>query len=298
MRIDFYKITMPNGGGTFEAILEAVRQSDDDELCARGWSGDHFRLQQLSSRIEGRYLEGEIIRIRPEEPTTIGDTSGHVHSLQHPENEGPCSETAFRYDCTTKVLAIQCLRAGVTAANLAKYCEVFANLGGAIVASIVPNINEANKLGRMRYVKEYTLKLASIDNPTLVVARGPDSTQAVQLLRESRVPKIGITMSLGHGPKGRSLGVADVIDSARRFFGMQSSHTDGGSPIQVDAVQLFGEDENHSPIQVHMLKLIMNENRRVDKGADKRLSYDDRRDAIRDAWATRQSDIETLYPIE
>jgi hypothetical protein len=131
------------------------------------------------------------------------------------------------------------------------------------------------------------------------VAHGPASTEAVNLLRESTAPKIGITISLGHGAKGRSLNVADAVDSARRLFGMQTGQTSGHSlPVQVDAVELSGEDENHSPIYVHMLKLIMTENRRVNKGADKRFSYDDRRDAIRDAWTTRQSDIETLYPIE
>jgi hypothetical protein len=154
--------------------------------------------------------------------------------------------------------------------------------------------DSVRRLGTMRTAQEFHVKLAGIDNPTLMVGHGPGKRRAVDLLKHSTAPKLGITITLGHGPKGRSLTLDDAIAQAKAIFGIRTELDPG---IAVDAVELVGIDDHDSPLRVSMLKLTMNETRNVKKGDDRRLPYDQRRIAIRDAWNRRRPDLEMLYPI-
>ena len=46
-----------------------------------------------------------------------------------------------------------------------------------------------------------------------------------------------------------------------------------------------------------MLKFVMSETVTIKPGKDKRVPYDQRRNALRDAWSKRQPEIEDIYPI-
>jgi hypothetical protein len=293
MRIDFYRVEMPNGASPFNAILKAVQDSPDDASRAKEIAGDYYRLQSLATR-QSRFYEGEIIRIRPDEPTLLGTLAGKVEVLPLKPNQGPCSETAFLYDRTTQALLIQVHRAGVLAASLAKYCEVTGDIDGAIVTSMIPHQEFVKQLGRVRKAQKFKVRFAGIENPTLLVGHGPGKTEAVALLKESTAPKVEITISLGHGPRDRTLNVKDVIASAKRFFGI--SQHEAQAAVVVDAVEVIGKDDHDSPVHLNMLKFAMSERADIAPGKDKRLAYDQRRDAIREAWDKRHADVESIYP--
>jgi hypothetical protein len=292
--MEFFRVAMPSSAASFESILAAVEESPAGKSRARDLDGTHYRMQHVAQVRGGRFYEGEIMRVMTNEPINYGNLDGTVKSVPLDDNEGPCSETAFLYDSKTRSLCIQAGRHGVAASKLAKYCEVFGKVKEAIVASMIPQPELMRQLGQVRRATEFVVGFAGIENPAIVVGHGPRNRKAIELLHESKAPVFKVSITLGHGKRGRSLSVADVVASAKRLIGLGES--DSSAPA-VHSLEVVGKDDNDSPIHVHLLKSIMSAERNVKKGKDRRIAYNERRDAIRDAWQSKQPDIELLYPI-
>ena len=129
---------MPKGAkASFHEVLEKVEESPDDATRSRELAGDFYRLQSLSPCRAERYFEGEIIRIRPSEPTILGDTSGHVTVLPHKDNQGPCSETAFLYDRATQALLMQVHRSRSCVIQFSEILRDFGKINKAIIANAI-----------------------------------------------------------------------------------------------------------------------------------------------------------------
>lgn len=125
------------------------------------------RLQSLGkwSEMDGCF-EGDIARIRTDEPAAIGNsnTKELKPAVDGTPGSGVTESTAFLYDSNLNVLLLQSNRSGTSAAGFEKY---FASvLGGTSVLGLVPLIrpDTFERLHKMKDIRRCTVKIASPSN--------------------------------------------------------------------------------------------------------------------------------------
>lgn len=291
MRIDFYSVETPDGVN-FRDLLAQANALPNDNSRVQEIEGIPYRLQEL--RHAGRLRLGDMVRIRMNDIPIIVSLDGDVDEVELEADEGIGEETAFLYDNTTRVLAIQRNRFGVAPSKFTSYFEELAGLDNPIIAAMILREDVARELGRLQVVREFHVRFASIKNPTLITQDRPGTKNAIKLLDDT-APAVGITLAMGR--KRGSLSVPAVVDSAKKFLKWATGKVAGEE--QVESIKVHGTFDDDSEAKINLLEYRLVENADVPVDArSRRLLYDNRRTAIREAFDRRRAELERMFPPE
>jgi hypothetical protein len=266
MKIDFYRVEMPADSGTFMDLLETAANLPDDTQRTVETSERTIRLQEIQV---GNLVECEMIRIRMDEVPIIASLAGEVKEIDLDPDEGIGEETAFLYSRRLNTLVLQRNRSGVTKTGIARYFEAIGRLDAPIVLEPVLSRDAIRQIANFREVRKFTVRLARINNPTLLVGDDATDQETVELLPNAHAPEMEITLSMGH--QRGSLTVR-AVQSAAKWIYRKFTGAAGG---EEQATKLFidGTLEDGIRTQIDMLHWQMVENINVQADQHRHLPY-------------------------
>lgn len=291
MKVDFFRIEMPSAARRFEDLLAEVAGMPDDKTRAVEIAGQQYRLQRLE--VDGRRYEGEMVRIRMDEPPLLAKLDGAVKPIPLDTDEGIGSETAFLYDRNARALLIQVNRNGVNAGRLVKYFELKGYVGAPISAAHIPRGDIAATMSRLKKVSRFRIRLAGGFDPRLVLGHGPETDRGIELLGDSYAPHIDVSISVGRGSRA-TLAIDQIAEKARRFVG-QGPEGDGNEDLDMEAVEIYGQYDDDTPAELKLLRFTMFDYVDIPTSSSKRAPYAERRDAIRTVWERHRDELTAIF---
>ncbi len=170
IKIEFYRVTMPENAPAFDTILAAITRLPNNERRTRSVGGRHVRLREI--RQADGIWEGDITRIRMTEVPGKASLDGDFEPFEFEDDEGIGEETAFLYHARTRVLAIQYNHFGATPSLFARYMEAIGGIEGLIDFQPAINPNVITRLANMEVYRSIEIGLAGLDNSALLGQQG------------------------------------------------------------------------------------------------------------------------------
>lgn len=110
VRVDVLQVHMPRGIGTFEALLDGLGRSPNDDSRIEDIGGSPMRLHEYGTSRTQRI--GDVAKIRMDQVAVRMKLSGATRPIDLDDDEGLGEETAFLYDIPTRCIAVQRNRSG------------------------------------------------------------------------------------------------------------------------------------------------------------------------------------------
>ncbi|GEL73194.1 DUF6731 family protein [Myxococcus virescens] len=285
--VDFYKVE-GDDDFDFAKLLSRVGQlAPDDRL--RTVKGGPFRLEHVAKR--GIGFEGELVRIRMDYgPTKASLSTAGVEEIPLREDEGVGEETAFLYHPGTAVLLLQRNRIGATANSFASYFSNHNDGNDAFGMSQVLELDALLRLNEMEEFREFEVEVAGIDLSVFNDLKDRYTWNELQRIRErAGAPRLAMTLKMGHA-RG-ALNRDYIRKLGRTLLNLASSDPDSRS---VTSLKVRGKDDMEDTAVVDLLNYRMIESVSF-PWHDRRVSYDARQAALREAFSKRETELKKMF---
>ena len=288
---------MPEDGPAFEQVLDAVGAlPDDDEQRNVMVRSVPVRLHELTASAQRR--QGELVKIRMDEIPVRASLSGELETFDLDEDEGIGEETAFLYHSGLQVLVLQRNRTGVSNYGFAEYFQTHAEelleMDGWMKLLPVIEPETMALLRQVSVVRKFDVRFAGVHDPRGLLpeaAPAPGVSRMLDLIDIFDAPSARIELSMGHEREG-SLDVERVKRAARRLLQIDAQENVDGS---VKRIEIRGSTEDEEPVLLDLLRDRMIETASIELDADRRLPYERRRQALREAYTGRQDQLRALF---
>jgi hypothetical protein len=282
MTVDFYRVNV-TGGNDFQRLLADVYALPPEERNRTGTSSP-IRLQEYTPN--GDILEGDMLKIRMDEVPLKASLHGSTRFIDLNDDEGIGEETAFHYYVPWRVLLLQRNRHAVSASAFTWYF----NHGGPII-ELVPILRSdiLQRLARMTIMKKLDVKIAGVENAEIFRGEGHGVGAIIDLKEAFSAPNVSVSVSMGRR-RGTLLvdNVRETISGLLRVSGF------GDRRLKKLAVEAQ-EDYTHTPELLDILKSRIIEDTEIDPTADRRLPYDRRKDALREVFTRRRTELRQMF---
>lgn len=287
IKIDFYQPETQDDGAPLKDLLLAIERT---KLAARNvrLKDGAFRIQRLHFWDEHRECtEGDLVRIRLDEPAAIASLDGEIEAVALDESRGICETTAFLYDASRNMLLLQRTKIGVSSGRFAAYLssksangETF-HLTPVVRPEVIAKLNSFDRIRKFRVKVARPADLSELKNAAPSVARG------LEIAREFEAPVMDLVLQA----EGResSLSVESVIEHARNLLGYSDANKDA-----VRALSVSGKDEDDDTSSVEVLDLLdcrFYKSASVTGVHSPDSYYEARRDALREAWLDSRAEL-------
>jgi len=287
VKIDFYRVKMPkNTHASLEQIFELVRNLPIDASRNEDINGVTVRLQEAT--LQGDAYNGEMIRIRMDEvPLRVSLSAGAIGPIDLDEEEGLGEETAFLYNIPLQVLVIQRNRFGVSPLMVAHYFRMKGGLTGPIYLEPVLQSGALERLYTMGIIRKFDIRIAGLENFHSFRGMGLSGNALANLMETYQAPTISLSMSMGR--RRGSLSIDNVFRQIRSALEFVSTN-------QVKKIEVTGRENDFSEVRViDLVKDRMIEYADVPLDPHRRLTYNSRINALRNALARRHNEIERMF---
>jgi hypothetical protein len=286
--IDFWRVGMPDGEGTFEAALQAAASLPDDEARALVVQGAALRLQSFASTAQRR--EGDMMRIRMDEVPVRASLAGEVEVFDFEDDEGVGEETGFLYIPALETLIVQRNRFAVSASRLVGYFQAAADLDGLITLEPVVEPATASNFKKLNTVRRFEVKVAGVHNAQTIKQANPGASvkKMADLINDLSAINFNFEATMGHD--SGSLDVQAVKNAARNLIKVRSN-----TSVEVKKIEISGASAGDEKLFVDLLRDRMVERPEVELDSDRRLPYAARKQAFRDAYQARKSQLQALF---
>lgn len=281
--VDFYRVEMPmQTTETFNSVLHRVEGSPDDASRNVEMGGYAYRLQHAN--FEAELGEGEMVRIRMDEVPLKAKLSGYVAPFELEDDEGIAEDTAFLFYRPTNVLVMQRSRIGVSAARLAGYLESRGGLDGPIIFDPLLQKNALQRLNALNAIRKVDVRLARVDHPEHLKDEAHGLNGVIELLGQFDAPDVALTLSMGR-LRG-SLGVVDCLQTIKTLnrVAKENEHN-------VTKLEVHGQRGPQEPEIIDLVKDRMVETFELEVDHQRRISYEARRLALREALRRRMKEV-------
>jgi hypothetical protein len=300
--IDFYRVVMPeDANATFEDVLDAVAALPaNDEQRNVEIRGTPVRLHDLAIRGQ-RLRHGELVRIRMDEMPVRASLTGDLDPFDFEDDEGVGEETAFLYHRGLQVLVLQRNRIGVSNYGFVQYFQAHAeellDLDGWITLEPVIEPETMARLRDTRIIRKLDVRFAGVHDPQRLAREAEDTGPApgvskmLDLIETFAAPAAHIELSMGHERTG-TLAVDRVKRTARRLMNIGGDRRPEG---QVKRIEITGKTGDDEPVFLDLLRDRMIEIGEGELDAERRLPYNVRYRALRNAYSERRDQLRALF---
>ena len=165
MKIDFYKVIMPEDSKTFHECIEDARKKKDDASRNVEHGDSFFRLDKASYSKKDGVWQGDMTRIRMSGLPSKANKNGEKADLGLNDDEGIGEDTTFLFCPAISVLALQRNRFGMSSARFAHYFESICNIDGMIDLEPVIGGESLKRLQKIKEVRGVEVRFAGTENP-------------------------------------------------------------------------------------------------------------------------------------
>jgi hypothetical protein len=282
--IDFYRVEPPEGV-KFSDLLDKVRKLPDDKRT-KALASDPIRLHTCED-VDG-LVAGDMTRIRMDDLPSKASMKGAVEELNFGTDEGVGEHAAFLYDPRTKVLLLQRKPQGTTARLFATYFAEMTNLGEPLFLDPVLQADAILRLNNLREPRKFAVRVAKVDNPEVFLEAGESVKGMVDLLRTLQAPSLAFSASMGNH-KG-SLSLDSVKAAARRLLSFADNRQNRVKKIEIKGVDSDGETDDIDLVEERMRERVP-----VDDEGTRRISFETRRIALREAFGRRRDELRSMF---
>jgi len=289
IKVDFYRIKLlDNPTVSFENIIQSVEQSTNDATRSVKINGYPVRLQV--AKAYPNFCSGDMIRIRMDDTPTVASVSGDTELLNLDDDEGLGEETAFLYQIPTMVLMLQRNRNGVSESSFAKYFT--AKSGIEVRLEPVVQGDVIARITRMQTISKFEITVAGAS--TMSALKGQDLAVDEILSLSNRFHAQSVTMEVSVGnQKTKSLSFGTVIESATKLFSHATKQLG-----DIKTIKVSGDTENGHLEVLDLLQDWVRETIDVNPVDNRRISYDERSQCLRDAWEKQRDLLEEMFPAQ
>jgi hypothetical protein len=281
--VDFYRVEMPmQTTETFNSVLHRIAGSPDDASRNVEMGGYAYRLHQ--ARFERDLCEGEMVRIRMDQVPLKAKLSGYVAPLELEDDEGIGEDMAFLFYRLTNVLVVQRSRLAVSPARFAGYVEARGGLDGPVIFDPLLQKNALQRLNALNAIRKVEVRLTGVDHPEHLKDEAHGLNGVIDLLGQFDAPDVALTLSMGR-TRG-SLGVVDCLQSIKTL-----NRVAGENERNFTKLEVHGQRGPQEPEVIDLVKDRVVETFELEPDYHRRISYEARRLALREALRRRMKEV-------
>ncbi len=288
MKVDFYQVVMPSRSSSFEKVLQQISQLPNNRERNRTIGKGPIRM----NIIKGWDLrhEGDMVRIRMDEIPPRAKLSGELKPLNLAEDEGLGEETAFCFDPSVEIVAMQRNRVGVTPQQLALYCSEMARLQEPIQLLPVLKADAYTRVQGMAGHSKLIVRAAGLKNMD-AFGSALGLKELGKVSKELESPFVEITFSIGR-KRSRLLAKKGIMKFLGNLMNIESN-TDNDA---LEKLTVVGRDkEGESTYPIDLLDFALGSVQRVTIEGKRQVPYRQRQQAIRDALLSCSSELTELF---
>jgi len=289
IKIDFYRVQMPEDTQTtFEQIIDRVRIGPNDANRNEDYRGVPVRLQESSAQGDWRYAE--MIRIRLDEvPLRASLSVGSIGPFDFEEDEGIGEETAFLYNTNLRVMALQRNRFGVSPNMISLYFTMKGHTNRFIVLQPIIQLDAFRRVSKFGIIRKFDIRIAGLENFQDFRGMGYSGHALAGLMENFRAPTVSVSLSMGKGSRRGSLSIEAIMDEIRSAMRLSESNA-------VQKIEVTGREYNEAEIEViDLLKDRMTEMVEVQLDQNRRIPYEGRKTALREALRRRSDELARMF---
>ncbi|MEM1445163.1 MAG: DUF6731 family protein [Planctomycetota bacterium] len=305
MNVDFFRIHMPEGEGTFEDALRRIKKMKLEKRVKPTAAG-LARLENLSAQREVvepgqdpvavRHL-GELTRMRMSDLASVVARDKPADDLPIEDTEGIGEHNVFLYDFATQILVYQSNGAGFRLPRFLNYVSAAALVDGVIDFEAVIPQDVLKVISRMKRPMKMDVGIGQGVQPTLV---GGDNVpmQAMfdaqnAFLRDAdKATRPSVRMHIGISGKMEYLKPNIVRDTAKKLFGRRAAN-----PEYVPILKVTGyiDDDATRQKEFNLLTPRLRDRVKIPTYEGRRIPYSTRKSCIKSAWEKRADEMAKLY---
>jgi hypothetical protein len=284
LKVSFHKVVVTNADTPvkFGDILYKLHKVPNDRRRTMFTADEPVRLRYLKTS-SGRWL-GDLAKIRLHEKIDKSTVDGQEEEIGFRENEGPCEKTAFLYDPSINVIAIQQTAGSVSASSCGRY---FKTLGQVrkIELQVMVKLEALERILRLGTIAKFQIRLAGIDSAKALRGASESSTTLMRFLRFLKAPTASISVGIDRETPTLER-VAQLVRDALEW------ETEGIA--QVKKLLVVGsEGDADEMAAIDLLRDRIIETVPVVLADGQRISDRDRYNAVKTAWERQRSELES-----
>lgn len=292
INVDFYRVSGTNGQLIqFDNIVRQINNTPNNENRNLNIRGVPFRLNQAQECPAHAGITAEMVRIRMDNLPARASLSGQIRPLELDDDEGVGEETAFLYHAPRRILAIQRNKMGVSAAQVAHYFAVKANLEGYIHFDPILEMDTMVRFAQVETVRKLEINIAGGQDGQILRDIGLGIGSTVDMIEQLGAPNVNISLSMGHN--NGSMFTEPVKTVVTRLLQTVADDTSNITKLRLSG---RAADEDSMPI-LDLLEDRMVEPVTADS-VNRRLTYEARKAAVLQAWNNRQGELFQMFNVE
>jgi hypothetical protein len=243
MRVYFFEVLIEEPGRSFPDLFqEAADNQGYDRVARVNKYGTEVRLERPHRATKD--VAGDLVRIRMTGIPAKIRRSGGTSEIDLLHDQGIGEETAFYYDRSLDVLAIESNRNGVTPSSLARYFSLTNSQHTQMTLSPVLDLSRIQDLQQLKTVTSIAV---SVTTDTDLLNLSPPATvgSMIDTAREVDAPSIEVRMTVGHEWRQKTLKPSRIVELARFLLRK--------APENVTQLKISGENEDEEHRNLDML---------------------------------------------
>ncbi|WP_152415167.1 DUF6731 family protein [Caenispirillum salinarum] len=273
-----------------EHFSECLSEAADLDLAEREVEIQEnvvLRLERLEEKSRGRILAGELVRLQSQNLPARAMPGQPLQRLGVPSIG---HSTAFRYDRSNNILALQMGRNGITPARVAMYVQEVAGVDGFY---ILPVISQEwwEKLATER-VRALAFRVARPDRLDSVSQETQTIIEGLEAMKQAgQSAFIDMSFTMGRSPEDISSGFA-----RRLVRWLLRQHEEGEAGVKRLTATLRN-DETRQTETFPLLRAQVGDRRKLDlPDDDPAEAYNIKDRFIRELWQAKRRAIEEMFP--
>lgn len=288
INIDFYRVSVLNDLSLrFNDLIEDVAALPNDDQRNLFIKDAPIRLQSCDQRTDS--ITADMVRIRMNALPAKASLSGTISPFDLDDDEGIGEETAFYYNIPRRIAVIQRNKFGVTAPQIAHYFTVKTGLG-TLVFDPIFETGTMTRYASMQNVRKFEVAIAGKQNPQIFNALQAGLSSTVDIIQAMNAPCVDITISMGYEKGSLATRAVKAVADALLSIAIDA-------PDQVKKIKITGSsNEEEQSALLNLLEDRMFEPLDVPEDDNRRLSYQSRISAVRQAWQRRRDELYRMFP--
>lgn len=281
MRVDFYTINT-QAGPQFHNILQKCSSIPDGD--ARSYLDSDFISHLSKLEYKDGLWEGDLYRLKINDPAFKGSTSGQVTMVPLKANEGMSDFVAFIFDPSNNVLVWQKNTAGPKIQPFITFCTSNGGPGAAPVVEYMLEKDVLRKLERAPMVRSLNAKIAP--SHSMLVSSDPDHgvSEVLKLAKLYSGPNVEIIVSVGRKKSG--LNAVQILKTIKSLLTFSKTGDETVKKLKVNIQDELGDNE-----PIDLLEQTIRGEIEVEKLADPDEYYTARMDQLRSLYIKKRSTL-------
>ncbi len=266
---------------SFEAILDHFSKTPNGNNHTVTLGGTPVRCHRLTKN--GEFYEGEMLRIRLDEPAIKCNLSGNETDVLLAPDEGMRESNAFLFSIRKEVLVYQRNRLGVGESKFSGYWADVSGCGSMVLLPII----KPSALSRFTNAASYRtfhIKLAHCRDLGKHLSANGAVMNAVSLAEECNSPSIELRFSVGR--KKHSLDRSCVLTWVKSAMGLNKINESALGHLEVSATNEDGTTE-----VIDLLEEVTKDKITITAPPLKDAFFKARIDGLYDSWKKMRSQL-------